>query len=549
MANLVGRFLQNHVSCYSSFFSSFTPHPSSFFAVDARALSLLWNTLLLCGATCAISVPLGTLLAWLLWRTDLPGRRFFLGLLGVMIFVPLYLQAGAWQAGFGDQGWFTLAAHTSAWLSGWRAAIWVHSLAALPWVVGIVGIGLKLIEPELEEQALLDGSASQVFFRVSLRGALPAVGMAAIWTAVITAGEMTVTDLFSIRTYAEEVYTQAAATASELDAASPSVILGIAITVLLIIGGWVLCFGLSPGRRPLGLRRNWTFRLGRWKYLYLLAAGLFFLLLVGVPLGSLVYKAGVVVTQGEAGRIRAFSPGKCLRMICMRPENFRRELGWSFLIGVLSATAAVLTAVPLAWMARKNSHGATNGRGFMGNLQSAICNLQFAILISIIAVLLAVPGPILGVAIIRLLNRPEVPGLVWFYDRSILAPWLAAYLRSLPIATLIMWHALQTVPAELLESAMIDGAGRFTRLWRIALPMRWPAAAVAWLAALAISLGDLAASILVVPPGVETLSIRIFGLLHYGVEDQVAGICLAMILVFAALAWAAFHIARISRPK
>ena len=150
---------------------------------------------------------------------------------------------------------------------------------------------------------------------------------------------------------------------------------------------------------------------------------------------------------------------------------------------------------------------------------------------------LAVPGPILGIAIIRLLNRPEVPGLVWLYDRSILAPWLAAYLRSLPIATLIMWHALQTVPKELLESAMIDGAGPLTRLWRIALPMRWPAAAAAWLAALAISLGDLAASILVVPPGVETLSIRIFGLLHYGVEDQVAGICLAMILVFAALGW------------
>ncbi|MGA2063071.1 MAG: ABC transporter permease subunit [Thermoguttaceae bacterium] len=504
---------------------------------------------------------MGTLLAWLLWRTDLPGRRFFLGLLGVMIFVPLYLQAGAWQAGFGDQGWFTLTTNSSAWLTGWRAAIWIHSLAALPWVVGIVGIGFRLVEPELEEQALLDGSARQVFFRVSLRGALPAVGMAGIWVAVITAGEMTVTDLFSIRTYAEEVYTQAAATASELDAAGPSVVLGIVITALLIIGGFGLCYGLSPSRRPLSLPRYWTFRLGRWKFIYLLAAGLFFLLMAGVPLGSLVYKAGVVVAQTDAGRIRSFSPGKCLQIVCYAPEKFRRELGWSLLIAVLSATAAVLTAIPLAWLARKNiSNGATNGRGFtigvtngrgfMSNLQFAICNLQFAIIILIIAVLLTVPGPILGIAIIRLLNRPELPGLVWLYDHSILAPWLAVYLRSLPIATLIMWQALQTVPKEILESAMIDGAGPFARLWRIALPMRWPAAVVAWLAALAICLGDLAASILVVPPGVTTLSIRIFGLLHYGVEDQVAGICLAMILIFAILAWAVFRLARrIGRAK
>jgi iron(III) transport system permease protein len=76
------------------------------------------------------------------------------------------------------------------------------------------------------------------------------------------------------------------------------------------------------------------------------------------------------------------------------------------------------------------------------------------------------------------------------------------------------------------------------------LPMRWSAAMVAWLAALSISLGDLAASILVVPPGVTTLSIRIFGLLHYGVEDQVAGICLAMISIFAILAIVIFILAR-----
>ena len=291
-----------------------------------------------------------------------------MGLLGVMIFVPLYLQAGAWQAGFGDQGWYTLSTNSSTLLAGWRGAIWIHGMAALPWVVGIVGIGFKLVEPELEEQALLDGSARQVFFRVSLPAALPAVGVAALWVAVITAGEMTVTDLLSIRTYAEEVYTQAAATASELDAAGTSVMLGVVVTALLVIGGWAACFGLSPSRRPLSLPRHWIFRLGRRRFLYFLAAGFLFLLMVGVPLGSLVYKAGVVVAQTDAGRVRSFSTAKCLEIICLAPENFRRELGWSLLIGVLSATAAVLTAIPLAWMARKKDTSR--------NFQFAICNLQ-----------------------------------------------------------------------------------------------------------------------------------------------------------------------------
>jgi len=60
--------------------------------------------------------------------------------------------------------------------------------------------------------------------------------------------------------------------------------------------------------------------------------------------------------------------------------------------------------------------------------------------------------------------------------------------------------------------------------------------AVARNVALAIAMGELAVSILVVPPSVAILPVRIFGLLHAGVEDQIAGICLALIGLFAGIA-------------
>src|SRR5208283_3408914 len=72
------------------------------------------------------------------------------------------------------------------------------------------------------------------------------------------------------------------------------------------------------------------------------------------------------------------------------------------------------------------------------------------------------------------------------------------------------------------------------QLARIVLPQRIPALAVAWLIGLALATGDVSASILAVPPEAETLSIHIFNLAHYGVEDQVAGICLALTGTFAA---------------
>jgi hypothetical protein len=38
-----------------------------------------------------------------------------------------------------------------------------------------------------------------------------------------------------------------------------------------------------------------------------------------------------------------------------------------------------------------------------------------------------------------------------------------------------------------------------------------------------------------VPPGLNNLSITIFGLIHYGVDDQVAGICLVLVGMFTGI--------------
>jgi iron(III) transport system permease protein len=349
------------------------------------------------------------------------------------------------------------------------------------------------------------------------------MGVAALWVIIVTGGEMTVTDLFVVRTYAEEVYTRAEVV--QPDDPPLGLAHGVILTTWLVLAGLVLVARLVPRDRPVTAARRLVFSLGRrrWPIALLVALGL--LLVVGVPLASLAYKAGIVVTQVDTVRLRNWSLGKCLEMIGGGPVRYAREFGWSLLIGGLAAIAATAVAVVLAWLARR------------GRLSAA------AVLVAV-AVCLALPGPIVGVAVIRLLNRPEIPPLVWLYDQSILAPWLALTIRALAPATLVMWHALATVPQEMLDCAAVDGAGPATRLWRIALPCRLWALALAWLVALAVALGDLAASILVLPPGMDTLSRHIFGLLHYGVEDRVAGICLAQVALFAAVALAVVWLAR-----
>ena len=96
-----------------------------------------------------------------------------------------------------------------------------------------------------------------------------------------------------------------------------------------------------------------------------------------------------------------------------------------------------------------------------------------------------------------------------------------------------MWFAFHSISPAVLDAARVDGAGRWSQLIRIVLPIRWSALLLAWLMCAVIAMGDLAASVLTVPPGVMTLQIQIFTLLHYGVEDVVAGISLAFATGFA----------------
>lgn len=492
--------------------------------MDNPAWRLLWNTLLLSGATCAISVPAGVLLGWLVARTDVPGRRLALLLLGVLLFVPLYLQAAAWQAGFGLAGWADLARRLPEWMHGWTEAIWIHSVALLPWVALLSAVGFWLVEPELEEQALLDGSAWQVFWHVTLRSAAPAIGVAVAWVVVVTAGEMTVTDLFQVRTYAEEVYTRMAL-GQDPGEAAVGVLPGLAVSASLVALTLVVLYCLASYERPLSIRPRWVYRWGRWRWFAGLLLAATMMALAGLPLANLVYKAGLVARLTDHGPERGWSLAKCLGLVVTSPARYQQEFGWSLGLSALSATTAVVLGSGLVWWARR-SRVATAG------------------ILAASALALAVPGPLLGIGLIGLLNRPELPPLVYLYDQTITAPWLAMVIRSLPPAMLILGHAMRTIPPEMLDAAAVDGAGAMTRFWRIAIASRRSALALAWIVAMAIALGELVVSILVVPPGVTTLSIRIFGLLHYGVEDQVAGICLAMIGLSAILAVAILWLGR-----
>ena len=496
------------------------------------------NTLLLAIGTGAVSIPPGALLAWLCFRTDLPGRQAATALLMGLLFLPLYLQAAAWDAGFGSQGWFYIADPAwGAWalLSGWRGAIWVHAVAAVPWVVLIVGSALRNVASELEDATLLDASALRVFCRVTAPAAGSAILIAVLWVLVVTANEMTVTDIYQVRTFAEDIYAGFALDPPQAGAwlgpSRTTVWVGILLIAWLTGAAALICHCYRPPATPPATTQPpRDFSLGIWRWPAAALVALILLMLVGVPLANLAYKAGVVVEQIGPQRVRTWSLFKALNLVLASPHKFRAEIGWSLSLAHLAALSAVCLSLPLTWATRRR------------RTASVVVTL-------LAAVGFAVPGPLIGIALARAFTVTDNPLLAYFYDQTIAAPWLALTIRCLPLVLLIEWHAFQSIPAEIVEAARVAGAGWWQQLFWIGVRERWPALLLAWLIGLAIGLADLAATILVVPPGVTTLSIRIFGLVHYGVEDYLASICLAMWLVFLVISVGMIALAAVIRRR
>ncbi len=185
-------------------------------------------------------------------------------------------------------------------------------------------------------------------------------------------------------------------------------------------------------------------------------------------------------------------------------------------IGAAAATAALAVGVPLAWSLR------TARRPPLLRL-------------FLIAGCLTVPGPLLGIGVIRLLNRPPGSPLAFLaplYD-SHFAPWLVQTVRALPLVTLLAWAALSSVSQAVLEAAAVDGAGWWGRLLRIALPQRWLTLVGAWLVGFVIACGELPATVLVMPPGPSGIAVHVFQLLHYGMDDRLAAISLVYVAAMA----------------
>ena len=494
-----------------------------YMGTDPRTRWLAFSSLRLALGAAALSLPLGVLLAVFLVRTDLPGRRLACLVLSGMLLVPLFVQATAWDAGFGRLGWYTVSAGLDRPpLHSWMGALWIHGVAAIPWVTLIVGTGLRLIDPELEDQALLDANPLAVFLKITLPGTASAIAVAGCWVLVTTTGEMTVTDLLGVRTYAEEIYTGFAlgSTLSEasLDAGPLAALVMCLLGLVFLVTFWLP----SPGNWVV-LRPVRVFSLGRWRWASALHIWGIVCVVAGIPLANLCYKAGAIGPSPSGEASRDWSIVQFVWVVVQTPLKFSSDFGWTVAISGTATVVCLLVALPLAWFARR------------GGWRSVPALLT-------VAVAMVIPGPLIGLWAIWCVEFIDVQPLFWLYDKTILAPVLCLVVRCVPLCLLLTWIHVQAVARVLIDQAVLEGAGRWRIVWHLLVLPNREGIGVAALVTFAIGMGDLATTILVLPPGVTTVAFRVFDLVHYGVRYELAGLGLTSGLLFVVVGVVAWQL-------
>ncbi len=428
-----------------------------------------------------------------------------------LILIPLYVQATAWSAGFGTQGWFRLS-QVSAAISPSRAiasVVWIHGIAAVPVCFLLCALGLKRSFDSNTRQALLDFGPWYAMFRFLVPKLWPWIAAGAIWSIAMTGNDMVVTNLFQVPTLTESVYQQVQF--NELKTSSIALACSFAIAIGSVVLALVCLLQTRMGDEKTGPSAPADFQAfelrGVQRWIGALLGWTIVSLVVLIPIANLIVKAGWMATMDKEEIRRGWSPFVLIQSV-VQSRTFLNEILWSIQLSLISSGLALVLGIVLAACVR--------------------ARWSNWIAIGLMAFLLALPGPIVNLIVIGIFDRKEPEWIGFLADRTLCGPVLALQSRCLPIVFGVLWLARQRYEKHQLRLLQLDkGLPYFTRIWILFKAMVNPLA-VALVVAFFVAFSDLASYLLVQPPQVTTVAMRMFDLLHYGIRNRESGLALTL---------------------
>ncbi|MBI1996610.1 MAG: iron ABC transporter permease [Deltaproteobacteria bacterium] len=479
----------------------------------------LLNSVWISCATAALCMVLGTLLAFLVVRTDLPGKTSLRTLLVLPYALPSFFAAIAWIQLLGPQGYLA------------RLLLQVFGSAAVPWNLysagGIVFVltvhyfilvfitvagALERMDASLEEAARASGAGTYRIMReITLPLVLPAIVAGGLLAFIGALANFGIPALLGMRArffvLTTSVYYALAIPDFGLATALSSML------VLVALISMALQFGIQKGESRYTVISGKAvhpaeLKLGASRYpLFLFTVALVVCISI-IPVLSMVLTAlmkywGAPLTAANL-TLQNFT-------YVLKLETAQRAVTNSLFLGAVAATAAMFVGTLISYLHVKAKLKGSRVLDFLATIPYAV------------------PHTVIAIAMILAWAKPPVSlyGTLWI----ILVAYLAVYL---PFAVRTTNSTLQQVHDSLEEAARASGAKIFPRLRDIVLPLARPGMIAGWILVFMPALRELTVSILLYAHHTETIGVVVYNLQDAGYREIAAALAaLVMALLIA----------------
>jgi len=421
----------------------------------------LLNTLKVTFVRQLLSLPLAVLIAWLLARTDLPGRRWLEFAFWAAFFLPSFTVTLSWillldpEYGLINTSLARLVGTAPFNIYSFWGIVWVHVLTgSLTVKVILLTPAFRHMNASFEEASRVAGAST---LRTALRITVPV--MAPVILSVLLLGTMVSLQTFEVEqvlglpfrffVFSTMIYDLLVTRVPRYDAATAlAVVILAAMLPLVLAQQW-----LTRGRRYTTLTgqfQNQPHRLGRWRAPALALV----LALVSIVLGVPVVFALLGTFMKLFGFFHIADPWTLNNWkTVLTDELFLRSLHNTVVLAVGTAVAAVVVHSLIAYIAVRTRYAGRRALDFISWLP------------------FTVPGIILGLALLWLFLGVEM--LKPLYGTTTLLI-VAGVIAGMPLGVQIIKSGLLQLGSELEEASRIAGASWWATYRRIVLRLMAP---------------------------------------------------------------------------
>jgi len=500
----------------------------AFVFADPDFWSALVNSLLIAAGMTVIAVPLGAILAFVMERTDFPGKRWIEPVILVPSFVsPMVLSFG-YVVAAGPVGFY------SVWATEvFGAAPWgLYSLTGMAVIAGLTHVpnvyiyassALKSLGSDVEEAARVAGASP---FRVAVSVSLPLIAPALLFSAVLVF--FLGIELFGLplvlgdpeghlvlSTYLYKLTNKLGTPSYHLMAAVAVCI--VAMTIPLVLLQRRL---LQNARKYATIKgkagRIRDLPLGRWKWFAVAVIGAWLIAAVIVPISGIALRAFVTNWGFGVNLAEAFTLDN-FRAVFDEPTHVR-AIWNTVLIGTVGGAITVACYTAIGFATHRRNDGWSRVVDYL------------------VLVPRAVPGLLIGLAFlwVFLFFPPLAP-----LRKTIFSMWIAYTVVWLAYGMRLISSSLLQVSTELEEAARTVGASRGRISREITLPLIRHGLLGSWLLVFMIFEREYSTGVYLLAPGTEVIGAQLVSLWQGGAIDVVAALSLInIVLVFIGLAFA-----------